>query len=206
MDNDRSIRRVLLVRLACASPLFVAGAVLVLKADGGWGAAVPALGGLLLCIVGATLVAPSLAELIAEPAGSIYLPPGHADRPTPMYGIADALRAKGDARGALDYLEQLAAEHPHALDVYVRMVDIAVRDLHDPDLAEAFYHRGVAAMRHDGDKAALAVMYRGIASRLKPPEPEPPRTIPAPPSMVLQGIRRAPPPSPSTATPPPPAP
>lgn len=177
------IRRSLLLALVCAAPFFITGWLIVTRVSEGWASVGPALSGLFLLIVGAVIVAPSLAEWIAEPAGSLYTPSGHADCATPMYGIADALRAKGDYEGALDYLHQVTKAHPQELSAHVRMIDIAVVDLHDLPRAESLYHRGTHALGNDGDKAALTVMYRALASRYKDPaHPTPSRT----PSLPLR--------------------
>jgi hypothetical protein len=175
------IRRSLLIALVCAAPFFILGWLIVTRADGGWEAVGPVLFGMFLLIVGAVIVAPSIAEWIAEPAGSLYTPSGQADYSTPMYGIADALRAKGNYEDALDYLHHIVHTNPRELDAYVRMIDIAVVDLHDLARAEALYHRGTHAMGNDGDKAALTVMYQALASRYKDPaHPTPARPIALP--------------------------
>ncbi len=179
MTNYTSILRSLVLRCVCSCPFWIAGWVLIKRADGGWAAAGTLMIAMALFIAGASIVAPAIAELVAEPTGSLYMPPGHAEHPAPMYGIVDARRAKGDYEGAMTYLEEIAAATPHDLDAYVKMVHIAAVDLHDLSRAETAYHRGIKAMPTDGDKSALTVMYRALVSRYKDPtRPEPVRTIP----------------------------
>ena len=181
MTHYPSILRSLALRSLCSSPFWIVGWVLILRADGGWAAAGPAIIAMAFFIAGAIIVAPALAELVAEPTGSLYLPPDHAKHPAPMYGIADARRAKGDYEGALAYLDEIATAHPLELDAYVKMIHVAALDLHDLPRAEAAYHRGVKALPNDGDKAALTVMYQALVSRYKDPtRPEPVRTISLP--------------------------
>jgi tetratricopeptide (TPR) repeat protein len=181
MSNFSFIRRPLLISLACAAPFFAGGWLIVTRASGGWEAAGPALLGMGLFIIGAIIVAPSIAAWIAEPAGSLYMPSGHFDHPAPMYGIADALRAKGDHEGAMAYLEQITRDYPQELDAYVKMIDIAVLDLHSLPRAEAVYHRATHALGNDGDKAALTVMYQALTSRYKDPaHPDPVRPLSLP--------------------------
>ena len=181
MTNYSTILRSLAVRCLFAVPLWSVGWRLVPPVDGGWEAAGPALFAMAFFIAGARIVAPAIAELVAEPAGSLYLPAECADHPAPMYGIADARRAKGDYAGALAYLDEIAKATPQELDAYVKMIHIAAVDLHDLPRAEAAYHRGVKAMPTDGDKAALTVMYRALTSRYKDPtQPEPVRTVSLP--------------------------
>jgi len=169
MTNYPSILRSLALRCLCSSPFWLLGWVLVMRADGGWAAAGQLMIAMALFITGAVIVAPAIAELVAEPVGSLYLPADNADHPAPMFGIADALRAKGDYEAALAYLDQIAAAHPHELDSYVKMIHVAALDLHDLPRAEAAYHRGVKAMPTDGDKAALTVMFQALTSRHKAP-------------------------------------
>lgn len=181
MNNYPAIRRSLLLRLGLSLPFFVAGWLMATRASGGWAAAGPALIGMGMILAGAVIVAPGLATLIAEPAGSIYMPTDHADRPAPMYGIADARRAKGDYEGAMLHLDSIAVSDPQQLDAYVKMIDIAVVDLRDLKRAETAYHRGIAALANDGDKSALSVMYRALMSRYKDPaRPQAIRPLPLP--------------------------
>lgn len=178
MTNYPAILRSLVIRCLCATPLWVVGWVIVTRADGGLAAAGPVLFAMLLFVGGAIIVARAIAALVAEPTGNLYMPAVHAEHPAPMYGIADARRAKGDYKGAMAYLDEIAAATPQEFAVYVKMIHIAAVDLHDLRRAEAAYQRGVKAMPTDGDKSALTVMYRALISRYKDPsQPEPVRAI-----------------------------
>ncbi len=169
MNQYPFILRSLVMRLLCAGPFFALGAWLVLRADNGWAATVPVLQGLASFIIGAVILAPALAEWVAEPAASLYMPTDHADSPVPMYGIADALRTRGDYEGAMAYLGKILSDHPHELDAYVKMIQIAILDLRDLSRAAAVYRLGIDAMPTDGDKAALTVMYQALMSRYTAP-------------------------------------
>ena len=178
MTNYPSILRSLGLRLLCAIPFWALGWRLVTHADGGWAAAGPVMIAMALFITGAVIVAPVLATLVSEPTGNLYMPADYAENPAPMYGIADARRAKGDYAGALAYLDEIATATPHEIDAYVKMIHISAVDMHDLARAEAAYQRGVKAMATDGDKAALTIMYRALVSRYKDPtQPEPVRVV-----------------------------
>lgn len=133
----------LAIRLVVAVPLAVLGLMAMVSAlrTGGFAAA-----GYVLfaaaCFVGAgAMVAPWMAARIGNAAAGILYPDRHFDRPQPVFSLAEAKRAQGKPREALDAYELVLLEHPQEVRCYIAMMDTAARDLHDPTLAEGYYRR-----------------------------------------------------------------
>ncbi|MBU0714475.1 MAG: hypothetical protein KJ964_03835 [Verrucomicrobia bacterium] len=151
----------LLKRVILAILLFVAGFYLLHQ--GNLGLLVI---GFAPIILGAVIVAFPLAELFAEPTGNLFWPSEHYDRPQPAYSIPQSKRTRGLYEEAMAGFEKIAEEYPQEVQPYVEMIDIAVVNLHDPQRANAIFHRGVSILKKDEDRETLVRMYRAIQTRL----------------------------------------
>lgn len=122
--------------------------------------------GTALLLVTAVVMAGPIAELFAEPAGSLFYPGGEIEEIPPMYGIPESRRKNGLPEEAMAEYERIEAAYPQELKPYVDMIDIAIVDLHDPGRAEAIYRRGMETLEADDRREALRTMYDGIRTRL----------------------------------------
>ena len=146
--------------------------------------------GMAFLLTGAIIIGPSLARLVAEPAGSLFYPGLQFDHPQPAYSIPEAQRKKGQFEEAFAGFERIAADYPQELKAYVAMIDIAIVDLRRPELAHSVYSHAELTLRTRKDRAALRVMYEAITSRLPELTAPPPRPV------------HMPPPQPGTESPP----
>jgi len=169
MNDYRDILISLAWRLGLAAPVFALGWFLLASAEGGWAASPRLLVGMACIVVTAIILAPGLARLVAEPSGSLFYPGKRLGRPAPMYSIPQSKRKKGLCDEAMAGYEKIAAEYPGETKPYVEMIDIAIVDLRNPELAETIFRRGVSAAEKEEDRAALSKMYEAIRSRLKSP-------------------------------------
>ncbi|MCX6993851.1 MAG: hypothetical protein NT011_12020 [Kiritimatiellaeota bacterium] len=151
----------LLKRLILAALLFLAGFYLLRQ--GNIGAVII---GFAPIILGAVILAFPLAELFAEPTGNLFWPSAQYDRPQPQYSIPQSKRARGLYEEAMAGFEKIAEEHSQEVQPYVEMIDIAIVNLHDPERAKVIFQRGIAVLKKDEDREALARMYRAIQTRL----------------------------------------
>ena len=122
--------------------------------------------GVVLIILGAVIVAKPLARLIAESAGSLFYSRERFSGPLPMYGIPASKRARGDYEEAIAYYEKMIIDYPNEVRPYTEMIDIAIRDLKDPERALKLYQRGVLILKSDEDKEFLARVYSAVRTRL----------------------------------------
>jgi hypothetical protein len=112
------------------------------------------------------IVAPAIARLIAEPASSIYYPREETDYIPPVYGIPESKRAKGLYEEAMAGFEKIIENYPDEVRPYIEMIDIAIRNLKDPERANQIYQRGMANLKKDEAKQVLVQMYSAIRTRL----------------------------------------
>lgn len=171
MKGESGTGRQWLTSIVLATPCFVAGWLLVPRA-GSWDALLPILGAMLCFIVGACILAFPIAHAFSEPWGALYFSTRMPDGKTPMYGIPQSKRKKGEYEGAMAAYEAILAEYPTELRAYVEMMDLAVMDLRDVSRAERIYDRGLLAIQNEDDRRALSAMYQAISSRLALPRHE----------------------------------
>ena len=84
----------------------------------------------------------------------------------PFSCMPAAKRAKGLYEEAISGFEEIAQEYPKETKPYIEMIDIAIRNLKDPERANAIYRRGLAVLKRDKDREVLAIMYSATRTRL----------------------------------------
>lgn len=154
----------LLGRIALSAMAFAIGLGILLAS----GNAADMLLGFLFFLIAAIFVAGPIARLLAEPAGSLLLPRRYYDKPQPMYGIPESRRAQKRPEEAILEYEKIAVAHPDEIRPHLEMIDIALTDLRDPDMAEAFFRRGIASLRKADDRDRLAQVYAATRDRQAP--------------------------------------
>lgn len=153
-------------RIFPAAAALTAGAALLMRAAAGH--VFDLVLGLACCLVGALCLAFPLAELGALLWDRLIWSKSYYDKPQPMYGIPQARRAKGRFGEALAEYETILAAHPGEVRPHLAMVEIALLDLRDPELAHALYERGRERLKNPADKEALARIYAETLARLEP--------------------------------------
>jgi len=121
--------------------------------------------GMAIFVVAAIIMGTPLAGLVAEFIGNIFYPSEHYDKPQPVYGIPDAKRLKGLYQEAFDDFQKLSEEHPQEIKAYLEMIEIAIEDMKNPDLASSVYERGVQALEKEEAKEILSKRFKEISSR-----------------------------------------
>ena len=134
--------------------------------------------GFFFFLVAAIFLAGPIARWLAEPLGGLLGPKRYYDTPQPMYGIPQSRRIRGRPEEALAEYEKIAAAHPAEVRPWLDMIEIALTDLHDPERANAFYQRGLAALTRPDDRDHLARVYAATRDRTPP---RPGRTLKYPP-------------------------
>ena len=166
----RAILAVLFKRFLPAAVALALGVGVLLGA----GNAIEMLLGFLFFLVAAIFVADPIAQWLAAPMGSLFWPRIYYAKPQPMYGIPQALRAKGQLEEALAEYGKIAAAHPDEVRPWLEMIDLAIHDLQNPERARALFERGVAALKNPSDRDLLAKTYSEIRTRLDVRPPRPP--------------------------------
>ncbi len=164
MKNYREILIQCAIRFLIAIPFFILGWYLVSTAKGGWATSGQILFGMACFVTFAFIIAPPMARLFAEPAGSLYYPDLPAGRPDPEYSIPESLKESGLFEEAISEYEKIAGEHPEEIKPYIQMIDIAVVNLQDLERAGAILKTGLSVLQKHEDRDLLKIMYKTVTS------------------------------------------
>jgi hypothetical protein len=175
MDNFREIFSSLRWRLVIAIPLFAVFVKLVLFApsEGGLSDAGPLFAGMACLVLGAIVLCPPLARLIAEPAGWLFYSTRPITHGQPTYEAFEALLAAGKHEEAIACLEKLAGTYPDEVRPHVEMLQISMLKLHDPERTEQLYLRGMQMLRKR--EAAITQLYVRMKAETSSPGIDQPR-------------------------------
>ena len=170
MDNYREIFIALRWRLAIAVPLFAIFVKLVFfaPAEGSLADAGALFAGMACLVLGAIFVCPSLARLIAEPAGWLFYSTRSIEQGRPSYEAFEQTLAAGKYEEAIACLEKLAKKYPDEIRPHVEMLQIVMTNLQDPERAEQLYLHSMQLLRKREDKAAITQLYIGLKGPAKP--------------------------------------
>lgn len=133
--------------------------------------------GLLCFLIAAIFVSGPIAQWLAAPLGSLFWPRRYYDGPQPMYGIPQSRRARGQLEEALAEYEKIAAAYPDEVRPWLDMLAIAIEDLKAPARAQAYFERGIAALKNPDARDLLAKTYAEIRTRLDPRPVRPPLSL-----------------------------
>ena len=130
-----------------------------------FGAFFPVLMSMCLLISAAVLVAPSCAQALVDKAADFFMFSEKFDCPQPMYGRPMALRKSRQYDEAMKAYEVIAEEYPDELKPHLEMIDIALRDLNDQQLAESIYQESLLKFEGTDDRERLARWRSGLSLR-----------------------------------------
>jgi hypothetical protein len=113
-------------------------------------------------VVGGMVIAPPIAHKFGHRFSSIIFPDREFDRPQPKYSIPAARRAQGQSEEAFVGFQKIAEEYPDVARPYLEMMDIATRDLANPNLAAAIFQKAMQNVKGGQDRKELLEFYRDI--------------------------------------------
>jgi len=126
---------------------------------------------LILAVFVGVNVAPGIGEFFGSRFCGWLYPTDRFNRPQPMYGVPAAQRARGLYEEAIAGYEKIAEDYPGEVKPYIEMIDIAVVNLEDRDMAKAILYRGLDVLKREQDRKVLSRAAKSIISRLDP-EPD----------------------------------
>jgi cyclophilin family peptidyl-prolyl cis-trans isomerase len=106
------------------------------------------------------------AQLIGSLAGKLFYSGEEFDRPQPMFSIPEGKRKNGHYQEAFDGFQKIANEYPQELKSYLAMIDIAIVDMKNKNIADTVFHQGIVALDDKEERDTLAKMYKVIGSRM----------------------------------------
>jgi len=126
---------------------------------------------LLLAAIAAILVGP-LTALITKPIGSIFSTGSKSRRINLMFSLPEARIMEGRYEDALDLLKQMIPRDPQRLEVYMRIMSLALKHLGQPEVAREIFHTGMKELKDLGKRRILATEYRRLTTLFRETKPE----------------------------------
>ena len=125
-------------------------------------------GVIILLLPPAGILASPMAGFAAQ-IGRGRLHPGVGDTsPVPAHSIPKAYRARGEFARAMDAYREMVAQFPQELRAWEAMLQIAVSDLKDLDLAHAIARQALATLEAPQDKARFRSEYMELTGPCGP--------------------------------------
>lgn len=156
MDNKAETLKYLLGRSLIALPFAVVGIHLFIPLS------YKSIPGIFLLVIAAILIGKPIAALFTSSASSLLFPASAGREVLLVFSIPEAKIISGEYEEALAlYLEMIPLD-PKRLEIYMRIMDLAVHKMKRPETAREAYHRGLKNIRNVEDKQALARQYRRI--------------------------------------------
>ncbi len=114
------------------------------------------------------IIAKPVVALVGLPAGSLFYPNDHFDRPQPIYGIPDARRKEHRFEEALEGYRKITGNHPQELKAWIRMIEVAACDLKDGPRASAIHEAGLITLQSPKDRDHLTSIYKLYSGMAQP--------------------------------------
>lgn len=118
-----------------------------------------------LLVLAAVVVAPSIARALVDKVVDFFMFSEKFDRPQPMCGRAKALHKSRQYDEAMKAYQDIAENYPDELKPHLEMIDIALRDLNDQQLAESIYQESLLMFEGAEDRERLARWRSGLSLR-----------------------------------------
>lgn len=130
----------------------------------GWIGAPYFIFGMAAFIVASIIMGLPLAGVVAEFLGNLVYTSEHYRKPQPVYGIPEAKRVKGLFQEAFEDFQKLSQEHPQELRAYIEMIDIALVEMKNPDLASSVYQCGMEVLEKQEAREVLTRKYEELGA------------------------------------------
>lgn len=131
----------------------------------GWAGSPYFIFGMAAFVVASITMGMPMARVVAEFLGNLVYTSEHYSKPQPVYGIPEAKRLKGLFQESFEGYQKLSQEHPQELRAYIEMIDIALVEMKNPDLASSVYHCGMEVLEGQEAKEVLTRKYEEFVAR-----------------------------------------
>jgi len=147
------------VRILISLPFLAAGVVLIKLHSS------QSVIGILFLLVGALLLMPPVLSVITRSTGSIFFPGKGRHQVNLMFSIPESRIMEGKYNEALRLLQDMVSKDPKRLEIYIRIMDLAINKMHQPETAMEAFQKGLKRISHD-DKRVLKEHYSRLMESL----------------------------------------
>lgn len=115
-------------------------------------------------VVPAFILSEPISAILSGPATGVFHSRKSSRKEFLMFSLPESRIAHGNFTEALDLLEEMIHKAPQRTEIYLRIVDLALRHLKDVDIAREAFSKGVRNLRKPEQKKLLADEYRRLKS------------------------------------------
>ncbi|MCD4774832.1 MAG: tetratricopeptide repeat protein [Candidatus Aegiribacteria sp.] len=156
MSDKSDALKLLLKRFLIALPFFVVSLIMFKK---GYPVSLFAVFPLALS---ACFMGEPLSMLITNPLGAIFFPKSSNPEINLMFSMPEARIMEGRYEEALDLLKEMIPRDPQRLEVYMRIMNLAVNRMKQPETARDVFHIGMKNIKNLRNRKILAHEYRRL--------------------------------------------
>ena len=150
LEEKAEALRFLLKRFLIALPFFVVGVILMTPVS------LASIFGILPMVFGGFLLAKPLVTLLGNSAGSLLFPQSTGSEVHHMFSITEARIMQRKYDEALRLLRDMIHEDPDRLEVYQRIMKLAVIKMKQPEIAKDAFHAGLENITDLRERKVLA--------------------------------------------------
>jgi hypothetical protein len=155
-EDTKQVLKHLAVRFLISLPFFTVGLLLMTPV------AVISILGLILLVFASLLLIRPLTEILTLTSGSAIFPRRLNRKATLMFSIADTKIMHKEYDEALRQLKEMIPEDPDTLEIYTRIMKLAVNKMKQPEIAKDAFHEGLQNLTTQRDRTVLADTYKEL--------------------------------------------
>ncbi|MCD4708538.1 MAG: tetratricopeptide repeat protein [Candidatus Sabulitectum sp.] len=153
MKKKTGALRFLLKRFLMSIPFFVLGIFLLTPLS------IPAV---LSLILGGFLLAKPLFALLTGSAGSAVSSKSRGHEIGLVFSIPETRIMQGEYDKALSLYKDMIIQDPNRLEVYLRIMKLAVKKMKQPEIAKDAFHSGLKNLTDIKERERLALEYKNL--------------------------------------------
>ncbi len=161
-EDTKLVLKHLAVRFLISLPFFAVGLFLMTPVT------FVSIPGLIFLLFGSLFLIRPITELLTLTSGSVIFPRKMNSKAGLMFSIAETKIMQKEYDEALRQLKEMIQEDPDRLEIYTRIMKLAVNRMKQPEIAKDAFHTGLQNLTTQRDRTVLADTYKELM--LKPPD------------------------------------
>ncbi len=118
-------------------------------------------------ILPAFILVEPLSLLVSDPVGSMFNPKTVFGEINLGFSMSEARVMEGRYEEALDLLRKMIPRDPQRLEIYMRIMSLAVNHMKQPEIARDTFHTGIKELKNLRKRKILAFEYRRLTTLFK---------------------------------------
>lgn len=155
-EDTKQVLKQLAVRFLVSIPFFTAGLLMMTPVT------LVSIPGLIFLLFGSLLLIRPLTELLTLTSGSVIFPRKMSKKAGLMFSIAETKIMQKEYDQALRQLKEMIKEDPDTLEIYTRIMKLAVNKMKQPEIAKDAFHTGLQNLTSQRNRRILANTYKEL--------------------------------------------